>query len=1371
MAESRTADCRRTRSGHRAGGGAPPRKNNAARGIAAGHEASEDASGVPAPVEAGRSGLGKVLLWFKQPHSATLRGRTIELISTERVEEIDVERVQEMRLEPECIGCELSLTLSDGRMVALHGIDPAKAETLRRAVIDAGLTTLADRTDEPALRNAEAVIAYAARGENFLQRRDVEEILAKTRHAGIPTEWPTCWDGPGLTRRLRDVRRFSERDSDRIRYDANSAFIERHGAEIGAAAVAAERARLTRAAEDGRLAAAEAAVKALTSTGRTVQRTDAQKTLDAIRAAGLPTEWPPEADDHPAADRLRRAATFAERTAEEITAEINDELITRHGSELAEKAVARERARLDEPGIRARLKDAERAMADVLDGPVISQPRAVDALRSRIADAGLPGQWAAETDGIPVARRLRRVLRVLGTDAETILREANDAFVRKHADEMARDAIAAQRIRLNDAAPADAVETAESAIEKAENAERYLQEDDLQILRRTAAAPGLPREWPAELNRQKLPKRLKRIRDFLDEEAGEQRRRLNTEFVERSAAELTSEALDGQRALLARRTDAAVLNRLEEMIGEVSRPRRYLGGRRMKEIRRAVEQAGLPTEWAAEIGEDELPRRLAALQAFGAADAEDLRDDCNRRFLARELDERRELLDSVEKTPLSAEQREAVCRDDDRNLVVAGAGSGKSSVMVAKAALIAERGDAHHDEILMVAYAENAKTELRQRIAARLGERAAELIDIKTFHGLGLSIIGNAEEERPSVAAWAADLVARNALIENAARVAARDPVHGPALTRWLAYGGPPPDPPPLNSMEEYMEYIRARELRTLQGELVKSYEELAIANFLFVQQVPYRYEAPYRRRTATPSRRQYAPDFHLTGTDIYIEHFAINADGRTPPFIDEDEYLEGRRWKKKFHEANGTTLIETFSHEHDGRLTDRLRTKLAAHGIRMEERPPNRLFDILNEKRYVSAFVKLAANFLTHAKGANLSISEIADKVADEGRRRAADFAKAVEPIHSAIEADLKERGEIDFEDMINKAVVHVEDGRWRSPYKYVLVDEFQDISQGRAKLLRALLENRRGARLFAVGDDWQSIFRFAGADVSLMTHFERHFGEVTITRLATTFRCRDGLTAVADEFISKNPDQLRKTTRAVAELPGPGVKVGLGGSDAGRLLDRALAEIEAENPADGERPSVLLLARYKKGRPKLEPLRKAHPGLRLATRTVHAAKGLEAEYCVIVGMKGGAYGFPSEIEDDPILDAVRSEPETYPHAEERRLFYVALTRAKRRAYVIEDAGPPSIFVEELLQSATGRVEAFGEERGKRGRGGRRPEPGISGARTIHTAGGPNSRVRSAERVGRGGPGTEWRARNAEPSNRRVRSRAAMDGSTEGRA
>ena len=218
-------------------------------------------------------------------------------------------------------------------------------------------------------------------------------------------------------------------------------------------------------------------------------------------------------------------------------------------------------------------------------------------------------------------------------------------------------------------------------------------------------------------------------------------------------------------------------------------------------------------------------------------------------------------------------------------------------------------------------------------------------------------------------------------------------------------------------------------------------------------------------------------------------------------------------------------------------------------------------------------------------------------------------------------------------------------------------------------------------------------------------MTHFERHFGEAAITRLAMTFRCSDGLTAVADEFITKNPDQTQRTTEAVVEVPGPGVKVGLDGRDAEAMLHRALSQIEAEYGAEGRRPSVLLLARNNKDRPQLAPLRKAYPGLKLASRTVHAAKGLEADYCVIVGMKGGAYGFPSEIEDDAVLDVVRSDLETYPHAEERRLFYVALTRAKRRAYVLEGPGPRSIFVDELLQSATGRVEAFGEDRGGRAR------------------------------------------------------------------
>ena len=1368
-------------------------------------EAPSNTDSSPGParpdwVVAGRSLLAKELLWFMQPHGARLTGRrTIEILPPGRTAEIDLDELEDVKVENALIGSELTFVPKDGPPVALYGIDADEAETLRRAVINAGERLLAERTDQAALMNAERTATEAGL-DRLVQAADVERLLAKTRHPGIPTHWPAYLQDRPLTNRLDAVRAFSEDDPEEIRRRINDTFIGRHAAELADEAIASEERKLTRAVDDGRLTKAEAAIQAVTSAPTTVQRTDVLKAVSAVRTAGLPSEWPTEVNNHAAAERLRDAAKFTARTPEKTTAQMNDafivrhaaeltleavasetrkltlavddgrlaraeaamnaiastdkiiqaadasraleavrrtglpaewplevqdhsavtrlvtiaefsartaedtvakintDFIARHAAELTEDAVKRERGKLDDPAVQARLKDIERQAADVMDGPGITNAGAVDALRTNIVSAGLPGEWPPEVDDTPTAERLKAVLRILAADTETVVAEANDAFVHKHGKEMASEAVAAQRVRLHRLARTDALESAESAIEKAENTARYLQKGDLQTLRETAADAGLPREWPRELDRQKLPKRLKRVRCFLDEDEDRQRDRLNRLFIIRCLKELTREALDAERRRLADRTDTAALVRLEKMLDEVSNPRRYLSRRRMDGIKKAVDRTDLPEEWPREIRNDDLPKRLAAVLRFRATDVDALRTDCNRRFMNRELQERRTFLDSVEKRPLSDEQRTAVCRDDDVNLVVAGAGSGKTSVIVAKAGLAIERGDALADEILVLAFGREARNQLQHRIAERLGDRIARLIDVKTFHELGLGIIGDALDEKPSVPAWAGDAKAQQRLVETKTRAAIADGARGRALRRWIAYGGPPREQPPITSMDDYRKYTRSRELRTLNRELVKSQEELAIANFLFIHQVPYKYEAPYKLRTTTHRRSQYKPDFHLTGTNIYIEHFAINSDGHTPPFIEEEEYLEGRTAKKRFHETNGTTLIETFSHENtDDRLTDRLKSKLAAHGIPMKERPPGTLLDAFNEGRYVSGFAKLATTFLRQAKGAGRTPADVAADARRRGRTRTAAFAEAVGPIHDAIEADLARDGELDFEDMINTAADYVESGRWRSPYKCVLVDEFQDISQMRAKLLRGLAERRSGARLFAVGDDRQAIFRFAGADLSLMTDFPRHFGEGAVTELRTTFRCGDGIAAVADEFISKNPNQLPRTTRPARIVPGPGVKVGLGETDDLKLLHAALKEITAETAGHPKGPSVLILARYNRRiRDLLQPLKRAHRRLNLTAKTVHGAKGLEADYCIVIGMRGGGFGFPSEIEDDPILDAVRAEPETYPHAEERRLFYVALTRARVRAYVIEDKGQPSVFVEELLLSSTGRVERF---------------------------------------------------------------------------
>ena len=111
-----------------------------------------------------------------------------------------------------------------------------------------------------------------------------------------------------------------------------------------------------------------------------------------------------------------------------------------------------------------------------------------------------------------------------------------------------------------------------------------------------------------------------------------------------------------------------------------------------------------------------------------------------------------------------------------------------------------------------------------------------------------------------------------------------------------------------------------------------------------------------------------------------------------------------------------------------------------------------------------------------------------------------------------------------------------------------------------------------------------------------------------------------------------------------------------------------------------------MLVLARYRHVLKDYRPLRKRYPALHMAFKTVHASKGLEAEYVLLVGLHAGKYGFPTEIVDDPLLDLVLSTPERHSNAEERRLFYVALTRAKRQVYLVADGGRPSPFAEELL-------------------------------------------------------------------------------------
>ena len=282
----------------------------------------------------------------------------------------------------------------------------------------------------------------------------------------------------------------------------------------------------------------------------------------------------------------------------------------------------------------------------------------------------------------------------------------------------------------------------------------------------------------------------------------------------------------------------------------------------------------------------------------------------------------------------------------------------------------------------------------------------------------------------------------------------------------------------------------------------------------------------------------------------------------------------------------------------------------------------------------------------------------------------------------------------------MLVRAVSHLEAGNIGADYDLIMVDEFQDASRARARLVRALLKTP-GRFLLAVGDDWQSINRFAGADLSVMTDFEAMFGRGHQLALTTTFRCTQTICDVARTFVSENPGQFDKPMRSAQQDPGPPVVVVLTDDPAGALasylddLSAAVADGSVPGGRDGM-VSVDVLGRHRFDRDVLP--RYPPSNLRVTFRTVHGSKGLEADYIVIAGMTTGTYGFPSTIADDPVLDLAMPAPETFPHAEERRLFYVALTRARRAVLLISHPRRMSPFVVELLEGPHVTVTKNGE-------------------------------------------------------------------------
>ena len=495
----------------------------------------------------------------------------------------------------------------------------------------------------------------------------------------------------------------------------------------------------------------------------------------------------------------------------------------------------------------------------------------------------------------------------------------------------------------------------------------------------------------------------------------------------------------------------------------------------------------------------------------------------------------------------------------------------------------------------------------------------------------------------------------------------------------------------------EYDEYIRNSEPVTIKGERVKSYCELEIANFLYSNGIKYTYEKVYEYDLADKNYAGYYPDFYLDDYDIYLEFFAINKHGQVPDWFTAEKgktpsqtYNDKIIWKRKIHKHYGTTLVEvSYADKQCGRLLENLKDKLEAHEVNFYPKSDEELWnDIKHENNAVmSNVVNIVSLIISLIKANNYNLDQMIEK---NIFLKFIPVLKLAKPVYDEYEEMLHKSGQIDFNDMIHHAADYVAHGKCTHNYKYVIVDEYQDMSEARYHLLNEM-RMKSDFKLFCVGDDWQSIYRFAGSDVSYILNFEKYWGKTVISKIETTYRFGEKLIQITGQYIMKNQAQIQKSLKSnTVERDFP-----LGFIEA--YTDKLLIKFMTDRVRKLEKDStVYFIGRYVSDKKMFDDSEfeqlpdnaislPKRPDLKMEFITAHKSKGLQADYVFILNNSNDIKGFPSRIQDDPIVQLLLKNSDSYPFAEERRLYYVAMTRAKKKVWLLIPQNKTGIFANEL--------------------------------------------------------------------------------------
>lgn len=715
----------------------------------------------------------------------------------------------------------------------------------------------------------------------------------------------------------------------------------------------------------------------------------------------------------------------------------------------------------------------------------------------------------------------------------------------------------------------------------------------------------------------------------------------------------------------------------------------------------------------------------------------------NSEYLRKHLEAEKDYLDNVLKTvdssiSLDDEQRRVVLTDEDYMLVVAGAGAGKTTTVAAKVRYLVERQNVKPEQILVISYTNKAVGELRDKINKALNIPCA----VTTFHKTGYAILRKQDIDKKNVvdSGYMFDVV-NNYLKSDVLREPEMidklvlffgsyfdAPYEGDDLNAYFNYVAKSDFTSLRSNIGDYVEAItnkRVGKSITINYESLRSSEEVLIANFLYLNKINYEYEKQYPY-SFNRSHRAYTPDFTITqgGRTIYLEHFGITQAGTHSRYSGTEiaHYKQEINDKIEFHRKHGTELIYTFSQYNDGRsIIEHLKEELTKKGIIMEPRQSQEVYEKIvttEENKYILKLVRLICTFISNFKANGYTTDKFREMRRRTENVRTRLFLDVCHQCYLEYSKKLKERGAVDFEDMINESAKILQEQKSlgeKLDFKYIIIDEYQDISKQRFDLAKSL-SDVCDAKIIAVGDDWQSIYAYAGSDITLFTHFTDIMGYGEELKITKTYRNSQEVIDIAGGFVQKNATQLKKSLVSPKHIEKPIVVESYsedvdkkttenkGGKFLlqGQAVERVLGQIVEANRAEGkpDKSSILLIGRYgfdafnlcRSGLFKYNERSgnihsNAYPQANITFLTAHRSKGLGYDNVIIINAQNSVYGFPSKIDDDPVMKMVVHEDHSIEYAEERRLFYVAMTRTKNRVYVVVPQQRPSRFVVELVR------------------------------------------------------------------------------------